>query len=106
MEQDRISLVRQRAHAIWIEQGQPEGAADQHWAQAEAEFDAAEASATTTPATESADTAVAEPEAPAEPAPLAEPDVVATPEPVAATPAPAPAKKTVKRKVKPLNPIR
>ena len=104
MEQDRISQVRQRAHAIWIEQGQPEGAADQHWAQAEAEF-AAEASVTTTPLAESADAAVAEPEAAEEPAPLAEPDVVATPEPAAAA-APVPAKKTVKRKVKPLTPIR
>ena len=100
MEQDRISQVRQRAHAIWIEQGQPEGAADQHWAQAEAEFDTAEASATITPA--SAD--VAAPEAPAEPAPLAAPEAVATPEPpVAAAPA---AKKPVKRRVKPLTPIR
>ena len=103
MEQDRISQVRQRAHAIWVEQGQPDGAADQHWAQAEAEFDAAEASATITP--ESANAPVAEPEAPVEPAPLAEPEIAATPEPVAAA-APAPAKKPVKRKVKPLTPIR
>lgn len=96
MEQDRISQVRQRAHAIWIEQGQPEGAADQHWAQAEAEFDTAEASATITPASSD----VAAPEAPAEPAP----EAVAMPEPpVAAAPA---AKKPVKRRVKPLTPIR
>lgn len=105
MEQDRISQVRERAHAIWIEQGQPEGAAHQHWAQAEAEFDAAEASATITPATESEDIVVAQPDSDAEPVPLAEPEIVATPEAVDEA-APAPAKKPVKRKVKPIIPIR
>lgn len=30
--------VRERAHAIWEAQGHPEGLAEQHWAQAEAEI--------------------------------------------------------------------
>ncbi|CAN5420686.1 hypothetical protein BH10PSE15_BH10PSE15_03320 [soil metagenome] len=50
MEQDRVSQVRSRAHAIWIAHGMPDGEAAQHWAQAEAEFEADEAMATITPA--------------------------------------------------------
>ncbi|MDF0488748.1 DUF2934 domain-containing protein [Sphingomonas sp. H39-1-10] len=105
MEQDRISQVRQRAHAIWIEQGQPEGVADQHWAQAEAEFDAAAASESGAAVTEAADAPAVEPEAAVEPTPPAEPESAAAAEPAEAA-APAPAKKPAKRRVKPLTPIR
>ena len=30
--------VRERAHAIWEREGRPEGGAERHWAQAEAEL--------------------------------------------------------------------
>jgi hypothetical protein len=34
--------VRERAYAIWEREGRPEGGAEQHWAQAEAELRAEE----------------------------------------------------------------
>lgn len=49
MAQDRDALVRERAHAIWLEEGRPEGQAEQHWSRAETEFADAEAAATITP---------------------------------------------------------
>jgi len=33
-------LINQRAHEIWIEEGEPEGKANQHWLQAEIEIEA------------------------------------------------------------------
>ncbi len=41
MSGDREAAVRKRAHEIWVSEGQPEGAGERHWAQAEAEIDAA-----------------------------------------------------------------
>ena len=38
---DREQKIRERAHGIWEEQGRPEGQHHDHWAQAEAEIDAA-----------------------------------------------------------------
>ncbi len=38
MSEDILDRIRQRAHAIWEEQGCPEGMADAHWSQASAEF--------------------------------------------------------------------
>jgi len=38
MTQDSTDRIRERAHAIWEAQGHPEGLADEHWAQAEAEI--------------------------------------------------------------------
>lgn len=35
---DAQERIRQRAHAIWEAQGHPEGLADEHWRQAEAEL--------------------------------------------------------------------
>jgi len=106
MEQDRISQVRQRAHAIWIEQGQPEGAAHDHWAQAEAEFESADGAATSATGAETApepsETVPGAAIAP-DPAPLAAPEIVATPEPAAeptAAATPQPAKKPVRRRAK------
>ena len=43
MEVDREELIRERAHAIWEEEGRPEGKDRQHWARATAEVDATEA---------------------------------------------------------------
>ena len=37
MAADRDRRVRERAHAIWIETGRPDGLADRHWQQAEHE---------------------------------------------------------------------
>jgi len=105
MEQDRISQVRQRAHAIWIEQGQPEGAAHEHWAQAEAEFDDGQVTDTAAPATERADVPAdveATPTSEVADTPAA-PEIVAAPEAVAA---PAPARKPTRRKVKSVTPTR
>ena len=41
--QHREDMIRQRAYAIWIEDGQPEGFADEHWRKAAAAVDAEEA---------------------------------------------------------------
>ena len=38
MEAEREDEVRARAHAIWEREGRPEGGAERHWAQAEAEL--------------------------------------------------------------------
>lgn len=40
---NREALIRERAYAIWIEAGQPEGMADDHWHRAAAAVDAEEA---------------------------------------------------------------
>jgi hypothetical protein len=37
METEHDERVRQRAYAIWMSEGQPEGGAERHWEQAEAE---------------------------------------------------------------------
>src|ERR671933_22072 len=34
---DRPEMIRQRAHEIWLAEGQPEGQALEHWRRAEAE---------------------------------------------------------------------
>lgn len=39
---DAEEQIRARAHAIWEAQGHPEGLADEHWRQAEAELAEAE----------------------------------------------------------------
>ena len=47
-ELERLDRVRERAHALWEEQGQPEGLHEAHWREAEhdiAQEDAAPASA-------------------------------------------------------------
>lgn len=38
MANETENQIRERAHAIWEEQGQPDGQADQHWQQAETEI--------------------------------------------------------------------
>ena len=40
MSDTREDRVRQRAHEIWLREGQPEGQDERHWAAAEAEIDA------------------------------------------------------------------
>jgi hypothetical protein len=40
-----VAWVRERAHAIWEREGRPESAHEQHWTQAEAEFETAGAAA-------------------------------------------------------------
>jgi len=42
MDTEREARVRERAYAIWEREGRPEGGAEQHWAQAEAELRAEE----------------------------------------------------------------
>jgi hypothetical protein len=115
MEQDREAQVRQRAHAIWLEEGMPEGQSDQHWSRAEAEFGRDEASATVTPASAAGDSDT--PAAPSvgdapqfanpDPVPVP-PDVEAIADPAVAhvAPPPAAAKKAPRRKTKPIAPIR
>jgi Protein of unknown function (DUF2934) len=39
MESDREKRVRERAYQIWQRQGEPQGRAQEHWAQAEAEIE-------------------------------------------------------------------
>ncbi|MFO1105937.1 MAG: DUF2934 domain-containing protein [Amaricoccus sp.] len=38
MSEEHQDQIRQRAHAIWLQQGCPDGQADQHWHQASAEL--------------------------------------------------------------------
>lgn len=40
MTGDREQKIRERAHAIWQDEGQPHGRHDDHWDQASREFDA------------------------------------------------------------------
>lgn len=40
MSDKREERVRQRAHEIWLREGQPDGEGERHWALAEAEIDA------------------------------------------------------------------
>ena len=42
MQDVRETLIRDRAHAIWEEEGQPEGRDREHWERAAAEIDAEE----------------------------------------------------------------
>ena len=44
---DREQAIRERAYAIWEEQGRPEGQHVSHWLRAEAEIDAADRQAKT-----------------------------------------------------------
>ena len=39
-DETREQRVRERAHAIWEREGQPDGAAERHWAMAERELQA------------------------------------------------------------------
>ncbi len=38
MSNDRQRQIEERAHAIWEREGRPDGCADAHWRQAEAEI--------------------------------------------------------------------
>lgn len=38
MSEEQQEHIRQRAHAIWLQQGCPDGQAEQHWHQASAEL--------------------------------------------------------------------
>lgn len=40
---DREQAVRERAYAIWLDEGQPEGRSEDHWHRANADLDAEEA---------------------------------------------------------------
>ena len=44
MQGDREERIRERARAIWEEEGRPEGKDREHWERAAAEVDASEAS--------------------------------------------------------------
>jgi len=50
MADDRHDRIRQRAHAIWEQEGRPEGAHERHWRQAENEVAAQDADAVKEPA--------------------------------------------------------
>ena len=41
MTEDHLERIRERAHAIWEQQGRPEGLAETHWYQASAEVGSA-----------------------------------------------------------------
>jgi hypothetical protein len=75
MSQDFESRVRARAHAIWLEDGCPEGRAEEHWARAadavRAEDEAAKVSAPAAAAKKRAPAKKAAAKAPVE-APAAE----------------------------------
>lgn len=83
MSEDFESRVRARAHAIWVEEGHPDGRADEHWARAVQDVTAADnvaaAEPTAKPVTETA---------PA-PAPVPEPKPRATKKAAAKAPADA-----------------
>jgi len=57
MDREREDRVRARAHAIWAREGQPEGGAERHWAQAEEELRAEEQGPAEVPVVEAAGTA-------------------------------------------------
>ena len=57
MDADWLSKIRARAYAIWERLGRPEGAAEQHWTQAEEEERAEALGQGEAPATEVAGTA-------------------------------------------------
>lgn len=40
MNDNREDRVRQRAHEIWLREGQPDGQGGRHWIEAEGEIDA------------------------------------------------------------------
>lgn len=40
MSAAREDRIRQRAHEIWLREGQPEGASERHWLEASGEIDA------------------------------------------------------------------
>ncbi|WP_267386609.1 DUF2934 domain-containing protein [Sphingomonas sp. GC_Shp_3] len=111
MQQDRESQVRQRAHAIWLEEGMPEGQSEAHWDRAQSEIEADAANAAPAPASETAEPETAAPAVGTEPefqnpdpAPVP-PDVEAITDPATAR-APSAAKKQPRRKVKPVTPVR
>jgi hypothetical protein len=80
MTDDRQHRIRQRAHAIWENQGRPHGADSQHWEQATREIDAEDAAAKKKPARAAA---AAKPKAAAKPA--AAPKTSAAKKPAAKT---------------------
>lgn len=45
MQDDREARIRDRAHAIWEEEGRPEGRDREHWERAAAEVEAEERAA-------------------------------------------------------------
>jgi hypothetical protein len=45
MQSDREARIRDRAHAIWVEEGRPVGQERKHWERAAAEVDAEESTA-------------------------------------------------------------
>jgi hypothetical protein len=45
MDNEREQKIRERAHALWEQEGSPEGRHAEHWATAEREFDKDEAGA-------------------------------------------------------------
>lgn len=47
---DRESAVRQRAHAIWLAEGEPQGRDEAHWQQAERELAGADGASADPPA--------------------------------------------------------
>jgi Protein of unknown function (DUF2934) len=51
MDGDREERLRERAYAIWEREGQPEGGAERHWAEAEEELRAEEQGTTDPSAT-------------------------------------------------------
>lgn len=51
---DREERIRQRAHALWEQEGRPEGREQAHWAQACAEIDAEDGNGTAPQTTEAA----------------------------------------------------
>jgi hypothetical protein len=56
MDTDWDSKVRERAYAIWEREGQPEGGAEGHWAQAEEELRAEDRGGAEAPAASTAGT--------------------------------------------------
>lgn len=85
MSNDREERVRQRAHEIWLREGQPEGHGPRHWIEAEGEIDAEDMAAKVT-----------KPKAAAKPKAATKPKTTAKPAAKAAAPKAKPAKKPVK----------
>lgn len=67
MASDVEERIRARAHAIWEEEGRPDGRADEHWAMATREVEAAMAAEAPAPAVEN-DAPVAHKPSPRKPA--------------------------------------
>ncbi len=96
MTDDLQKRIRERAYAIWLEEGRPQGRAEQHWTRASAELAGAPAEAKPARRSSGGRKPAAAPAAPAAAKPARKPKAAAAPKKsgeAKAEPAPPPAKR-------------